>query len=348
VNRPGSDAGHILFTSPCGALPSVTLGMRALVTGCAGFIGSHLTEALLDAGHSVVGIDCFNDNYGRAQKLTNLRHVREWTSFEFVPVDLSRGELTEFVESADVVLHLAAEPGVRSSWGSRYGRYVQNNIMATQQILQACRDREVRVVFASSSSVYGSAGSTAPSTERSPTRPISPYGQTKLSAEQLCGLYRDEFGMDIVCLRYFTVFGPRQRPDMAFHRFLRAGLREETIEIFGDGLQTRDFTYVEDVVAVTLAAAFAPSIPAEVLNIGGGSPTSLRGALEIIEQLVGRPLDIRHAPRERGDVRDTAADTTLARELLGFRPLTGLVQGLAAELEWIAPLVQKQRLAVAL
>ncbi len=340
--------------------------MRALVTGCAGFIGSHLTEALLDAGHSVVGIDCFNDNYGRAQKLTNLRHVREWTSFEFVPIDLSRGELAEFVEASDVVFHLAAEPGVRSSWGSRYGRYVQNNIMATQHILQAGRDRKgVRIVFASSSSVYGSglAGEsggaaqseesgeairlTVPSSESAPTRPISPYGQTKLSAEQLCGLHREEFDMDIVCLRYFTVFGPRQRPDMAFHRFLRAALRGESIEVFGDGLQTRDFTYVDDIVAATLAAASQPSVPAEVLNIGGGSPTSLRGALDLIEELVGHPLDVRHAPREHGDVRDTAADTTLARELLGFQPLTGLAEGLAAELEWIAPLVREKRVAVA-
>ncbi len=339
----------MLFTSPAGAAPSVATGMRALVTGCAGFIGSHLTEALLDGGHSVVGIDCFNDNYGRAQKLTNLRHVREWTSFEFVPIDLSRGDLREFVDSADVVFHLAAEPGVRSSWGARYGRYVQNNILATQHILQAARGREdMRVVFASSSSVYGSASSTIPSTEESPTRPISPYGQTKLSAEQLCGLHRAEFGMDIVCLRYFTVFGPRQRPDMAFHRFLRAALREEPIEVFGDGEQTRDFTYVEDIVAATLAAAVEPGIPFEVLNIGGGSPTSLRAALALVQELVGRRLDVRHVPREHGDVRDTAADTTRARELLGFAPQTGLEQGLQRELEWIAPLVQGSGVEVVL
>jgi nucleoside-diphosphate-sugar epimerase len=230
---------------------------------------------------------------------------------------------------------------VRSSWGARYGRYVQNNILATQHILQAGRDREgLRIVFASSSSVYGNATPGAPSCEGSPTRPISPYGQTKLGAEQLCGLHRAEFGMDIVCLRYFTVFGPRQRPDMAFHRFLRAALRGEPIEVFGDGGQTRDFTYVEDVVAATLAAATEPSVPVEVLNIGGGSPTSLRTALEIVRELTGRTLDIQHVPREHGDARDTAADTTLARELLGFAPQTGLEQGLQAELEWIAPLVR--------
>lgn len=321
--------------------------MRALVTGCAGFIGSHLTEALLDAGHSVVGIDCFNDNYGRAQKLANLRQVREWTNFEFVPIDLSRGDLAEFVESAEVVFHLAAEPGVRSSWGMRYGRYVQNNIVATQHLLQAARGREgLRIVYASSSSVYGNAPPGVLSSEGSPTRPISPYGQTKLSAEQLCGVHRAEFGMDIVCLRYFTVYGPRQRPDMAFHRFLRAALRGEEIEVFGDGAQTRDFTYVEDVVAATLAAANGPSLAVEVLNIGGGSPTSLRAALEIVQGLTGRTLDVRHAPREHGDARDTAADTTLARELLGFAPQTGLQQGLQAELEWLAPLVQDSGLAL--
>lgn len=339
----------MLFTRPPDGALSVAMGMRALVTGCAGFIGSHLTEALLDGGHSVVGIDCFNDNYGRAQKLTNLRHVREWTSFEFVPIDLSRGELREFVEKADVVFHLAAEPGVRSSWGSRYGRYVQNNIIATQHILQAARERQdMRIVFASSSSVYGSASSPLPTAEDSPTRPISPYGQTKLSAEQLCGLHREELGMDIVCLRYFTVFGPRQRPDMAFHRFLRAALSDEQIEVFGDGRQTRDFTYVEDVVAATLAAGSAPNIAAEVLNIGGGSPTSLRAALELVQELVGRSLDVRHVPREHGDVHDTAADTTLAREQLGFTPQTDLRGGLSAQLEWLAPLVRGSDLAAAL
>jgi UDP-glucuronate 4-epimerase len=316
--------------------------MRALVTGCAGFIGSHLTEALLDAGHSVVGIDCFNDNYGRAQKLANLRQVREWRSFEFVPIDLSRGDLDEFVGAAEAIFHLAAEPGVRSSWGSRYERYVQNNIVATQHILRAARAHpDVRIVVASSSSVYGSATPGEPSSEDSPTRPISPYGQTKLGAEQLCGLHRAEFGMDIVCLRYFTVFGPRQRPDMAFHRFLRAALRGEPIEVFGDGSQTRDFTYVGDVVAATLAAAATPRLPAEALNIGGGSPSSLRAALELVEELTGRSLEIRYAAREHGDARDTAADTTLARRLLGFAPRTGLAQGLQAELEWIAPLMRE-------
>jgi UDP-glucuronate 4-epimerase len=326
--------------------------MRALVTGCAGFIGSHLTEALLDAGHSVVGIDCFNDNYGREQKLANLRQVREWGDFEFVPVDLSRGDLLAFVRCADVVFHLAAEPGVRSSWGARYERYVQNNIVATQHLLEACRAvGDVRVVFASSSSVYGDAvrseGSPPQSPAQSPTRPISPYGQTKLSAEHLCRLYRRELGVDVVCLRYFTVFGPRQRPDMAFHKFLRAALSGAPITVFDDGRQTRDFTYVGDVVAATLAAATTPGLREPVLDVGGGSPTSLLRALEAIGELVGRPLQIEYAEREHGEVRDTRAQTAPTREALGFSPQTSLEQGLEAELQWIVELLDRDRARLA-
>jgi UDP-glucuronate 4-epimerase len=328
--------------------------VRTLVTGCAGFIGSHLTEALLEAGHGVVGVDCFNDNYGRAQKLTNLRQVRDWNDFEFVPIDLSRGDLLEFVRSTDVIFHLAAEPGVRSSWGARYERYVQNNVLATQQLLEAAAQAPgVRLVLASSSSVYGEGaaaaatgeataiGEATPSAEDSPTRPISPYGQTKLSAEQLCDLYRRELELDIVTLRYFTVFGPRQRPDMAFHRFLRAALEDRPITLFGDGGQTRDFTYVEDVVAATLAAGLTETLPERVFNIGGGAPTSLTHALAVIERLLGRTLAVQHAPRKHGDVRDTRADTSRARRTLGFAPATSLEQGLQAELTWISELAAR-------
>jgi UDP-glucuronate 4-epimerase len=317
--------------------------MRALVTGCAGFIGSHLTETLLDMGHGVVGIDCFNDNYGRDQKLANLRHVSDWGSFEFVPVDLSRGDLLAFVGAADTVFHLAAEPGVRSSWGRRYERYVQNNVLATQHLLEACREApEVRVVFASSSSVYGNAIPQG-SPEECPTRPISPYGQTKLAAEHLCSLYRRELGLDVVCLRYFTVFGPRQRPDMAFHKFLRAALSDAPITILGDGRQTRDFTYVGDVVAATIAAACTPRLDEHVLDVGGGAPTTLLHALQAIEELVERPLRIEHVPREPGEVRDTRAQTAPARTALGFAPRTSLEQGLAAELEWVVSRLGRDR-----
>jgi UDP-glucuronate 4-epimerase len=337
--------------------------MRALVTGCAGFIGSHLTEALLDTGHSVVGIDCFNGNYGREQKLANLRHVRDWNSFEFVPIDLSRGDLLAFVRAADVVFHLAAEPGVRASWGERYERYVQNNIIATQHLLEACREApDVRVVYASSSSVYGDAapraggpagerasgraGALQSTSEEPSTRPISPYGQTKLAAEQLCGLYRHELGLDVVCLRYFTVFGPRQRPDMAFHRFLRAALGGAPVTVLGDGRQTRDFTYVGDVVAATIAAATAPQLSGRALDVGGGAPTTLLRALQVIGELVDRPLRVEYAARGHGEVRDTRARVAPAREALGFSPQVSLEQGLAAELEWIVALLDRDRARV--
>ena len=197
--------------------------MRALVTGCAGFIGSHLTESLLDDGWTVVGIDCFNDNYARPQKLRNLERSMEWDGFEFVPIDLSRGDLYDLVEDCDVVFHLAAEPGVRSSWGSRFESYVRNNVMATQHLLEAAkRCPEKRFVYASSSSIYGDAEQ-LPTPEFVTPRPFSPYGVTKLASEHLCRLYNGNFGVDTVGLRYFTVYGPRQRPDMAFTIFCQRG-----------------------------------------------------------------------------------------------------------------------------
>jgi len=314
--------------------------MKALVTGCAGFIASHLTERLLEAGHTVVGVDCFNDNYGRAQKLLNLRQVGDTGSFEFVPIDLARGDLVELTADCDVVFHLAAEPGVRSSWGVRYEKYLQNNVLATQHLLDAVKERDdVRFVYASSSSVYGDA-ELRPTPEEAPTQPLSPYGQTKLSAEHLCQLYRQNYGNDIAILRYFTVYGPRHRPDMAFHIFCRAALESRPITIFGDGRQSRDFTFVEDVVAATVSAASAPLDELRIYNVGGGTPTSLREALETIGRISGRRLDVHYLDREHGDVKNTAADTTRAREQLGFSPQTSLEDGLLAEFEWLSELVQ--------
>jgi UDP-glucose 4-epimerase len=313
--------------------------MRALVTGCAGFIGSHLTESLLDDGEAVVGVDCFNDNYARPQKLRNLAQARDWDSFDFVPLDLARGDLGDIVRDCDVVYHLAAEPGVRTSWGPRFAYYVQNNVMATQHLLDAALEApEKRFVHASSSSVYGQAAQ-FPTTEDAPTRPLSPYGVTKLSSESLCHLYAVNYGVATVSLRYFTVYGPRQRPDMAFHRFCRAAVERTPITVFDDGRQTRDFTYVADIVAATRAAAAAPVEPGSVFNVGGGSPSTVRDALDVIEQLASAPLDVTYAKREYGDVRDTAADTTRAREQLGFVPTIGLEDGLTREFEWIAELV---------
>lgn len=311
--------------------------MRALVTGCAGFIGSHLTESLLADDWEVVGVDCFNDNYARPQKLRNLERGREWRNFDFVPIDLSRGQLEEFVRDCDTVFHLAAEPGVRSSWGSRFETYTRNNLLATQHLLDsatACPQK--RFVYASSSSIYGQAEA-FPTHEDTIPRPLSPYGVTKLAAEHLCGAYHANYGVAVVTLRYFSVYGPRQRPDMAFTSFCKAAIRGALITVFGDGTQTRDFTYVDDVVAATRLAASKPGVEGRVYNIGGGSQIALNDALDSIARLAGRRLDIAYVEREHGDVRDTSAGTERARAELGFRPAVAFEEGLARQFAWALP-----------
>jgi nucleoside-diphosphate-sugar epimerase len=309
--------------------------MRSLVTGCAGFIGSHLTESLLADGESVVGIDCFNDNYGRREKLRNLERAMEWDEFEFVPIDLARGDLFDVVEACDRVFHLAAEPGVRSSWGMRFEQYLRNNVLATQHLLEAARHLpERRFVHASSSSIYGQA-QRFPTAEEVIPRPYSPYGVTKLAAEHLCDLYRRNHGVATVALRLFSVYGPRQRPDMAFNIFCRAAIRAEPVRIFGDGTQTRDFTYVGDVVSALRIAADVAGIEGQVLNVGGGSRAGLGQAVELIEQMAGRRLEVSYSDERHGDVRDTCADTKRAESLLSFVPRTRLPDGLRAEFEWV-------------
>jgi nucleoside-diphosphate-sugar epimerase len=309
--------------------------MRVLVTGCAGFIGSRLTETLLQDGEQVVGVDCFNENYGRREKLRNIEQAREWAEFEFVPIDLSRGELQDLVAECDTVYHLAAEPGVRASWGTRFDAYLRNNVLATQHLLEATRSwPEKRFVYASSSSVYGQA-ERLPTPEDVTPQPFSPYGTTKLAGEHLCSLYHGNYGVDTVSLRYFSVYGPRQRPDMAFSTFCRAALRGHPITVFGDGRQTRDFTYVDDVVAATRVAAGAQGVAGNVYNVGGGSRISLADALEQIEELAGRPLQVDHLAALEGDVRDTGADIERARRDLGFDPRTEFATGLAAEFDWV-------------
>jgi nucleoside-diphosphate-sugar epimerase len=313
--------------------------VRALVTGCAGFIGSHLTESLLQDGSTVVGIDCFNDNYGRREKLRNLERSVEWHGFEFVPIDLARGDLYDLVEDCDLVFHLAAEPGVRSSWGARFESYARNNVMATQHLLEAARTwPEKRFVYASSSSIYGDADR-LPTPEITTPRPFSPYGVTKLAGEHLCRLYHANYGVDTVALRYFSVYGPRQRPDMAFAIFCARVMAGEPVTVFGDGSRTRDFTYVDDVVRATRRAADAIDVGGEVLNVGGGSQVSLREALELLDELVDEPVTVTYEKTERGDIRHTSADTTRARELLGFEPEVSLGEGLARQVEWARSLV---------
>jgi UDP-glucuronate 4-epimerase len=310
--------------------------VRALVTGCAGFIGSHLTESLLRDEHEVIGVDCFNDNYAWPDKIRNLTVARSYDAFELIPLDLARGELRAVVDGADVVFHLAAEPGVRTSWGARFDSYLRNNVLATQRLLEVARDYpDLRFVYASSSSIYGDAEE-LPTREDATPAPFSPYGVSKLAAEQLCTLYHRNHGSHTVSLRYFSVYGPRQRPDMAFNRFCRAALEGRPITVFGDGEQTRDFTFVHDVVRATRAAGMAPAAVGNVFNVGGGSRVSVNDALELLRVLADRPLDVRYEARESGDVRDTGADTTRARRDLGFAPRTPFADGLRAEWEWTA------------
>src|SRR3954453_1492011 len=256
---------------------------RALVPGCAGFIGQHLTESLLADGHEVLGVDCFNDNYRRADKRANLALAREYGTFALVHGDLVSLDVGALIEQVDVIYHLAGEPGVRSSWGPRFDRYTHHNVAATQRLLEATPPGK-RFVYASSSSVYGDALA-LPTQEDTTPRPLSPYGVTKLAAEHLCVLYGEEQQLDTVALRYFSVYGPRQRPDMAFRRFCEAIVAGAPIEVYGDGCQSRDFTYVHDIVAATRAAAETPTPSGRVYNLGGGDSVSVNRALETLAGL---------------------------------------------------------------
>jgi UDP-glucuronate 4-epimerase len=306
-----------------------------VVTGVAGFIGSFLAEALLDQGHEVVGIDAFTPYYSPRDKRANLAALRRRPGFWLVEDDLTRMELDAWLDGASVVFHQAAQPGVRSSWGVDFPTYVANNVIATQRLLEACVRAEVpRLVAASSSSVYGDAPS-YPTTEESVTRPVSPYGVTKLAAEHLCLAYaRAAPSMTVAALRYFTVYGPRQRPDMGFRRFLEATLDGRPVVVYGDGQQTRDFTYVADAVRANLLAMAAP-IRADAINVGGRRIT-LDEAIDTIGKVTGcRPL-VERRPALPGDARHTGADGTRAEALLGYRPQVQLLEGLTAQAAWLA------------
>jgi UDP-glucose 4-epimerase len=309
--------------------------LRCLVTGAAGFVGSHLAERLLGDGHAVVGVDMLTDYYGARLKEANLSGLRARPDFRLVRANLLDMDLGALLDGVDVVFHLAAQAGVRASWGQAFERYTDWNILATQRLLEAARGRPLRrFVYASSSAVYGR--SELPMREESPTRPLSPYGVSKLAAEQLCGLYGIAHGVPTVSLRYFTVFGPRQRPDMAFHRFIRAIRAGRPIPVFGDGRQTRDFTFVADVVDATCRAAAAEVAPAEVLNVAGGVRVELREAIDMLERLVGRPATLGAGAAPAGEMLHTYADTSRATALLGWTPKTSLADGLREEVAWVA------------
>lgn len=308
--------------------------MKVVVTGAAGFIGSHLVDRLLSEGHDVAGVDAFVDFYPRAVKEQNLRSARDHRRFRLVEGEVQGLPLADLLDGAGQVYHLAAQAGVRSSWGRDFALYTDHNVLATQRLLEAAVQAGVpRVVYASSSSVYGDSAE-LPLREDAPCRPLSPYGVTKLAAEHLGALYERNHGLPVVSLRYFTVYGPRQRPDMAFHRFLTAARDGAAVTVFGDGKQTRDFTYVDDIVTATRRAADAGR-PGCVYNVGGGQRVALEAVLHEVERITGQSLKITRKTAQKGDMRDTFADTTAAKRDLGFGSTVSLSEGLAREWEWI-------------
>jgi nucleoside-diphosphate-sugar epimerase len=315
--------------------------ITSLVTGAAGFVGSHLCERLLREGHQVIGVDVFADYYPRSVKEANLTDLGGAPAFRFVEGDLTRMDLTSLVRDVEYIFHQAGQPGVRPSWGKDFDVYLDCNIRATQRLLEAARaaGRLRCLVYASSSSVYGETPD-LPLREDSPTRPYSPYGVTKMAAEHLCSLYHANYGVPTVSLRYFTVYGPRQRPDMGFHRFIRAALEDRPIPVYGDGEQTRDFTYVSDAVEANWLAV-APSAVGQVFNIGGGSRVSVNQVLATLEDVLGRSIRRERQPAQPGDVRHTWADTRRAKEILGFTPKVSLREGLTREAAWLKDAIRR-------
>jgi nucleoside-diphosphate-sugar epimerase len=301
--------------------------MKVLVTGAAGFIGSHLCEWLLAQGDDVQGLDAMTDFYDPWRKEQNVRALLDWDRFSLSRDDLLEAPLDRILDGVDVVYHLAGQPGVRPSWGEEFAVYLTRNVLATQRLLEAARQASLwKFVYASSSSVYGNA-ETLPTVETLRPQPVSPYGVTKLAAEHLCELYRENFGVPTASLRFFTVFGPRQRPDMAFSRLVTAALRGESFPLYGDGEQTRDFTYVGDIVHALRQAALSPWCG--VANLGGGSRVSMNEVVDVVSSLA-RPVRLDRLPTAKGDVRHTAADTTTARLAFGYQPTTSVAEGLAA------------------
>lgn len=298
--------------------------MRSLITGCAGFIGSHLAERMLLEGHEVTGMDCFTDYYPRAIKENNIKDALDNKNFTFIEEDIVN--ISEFPE-VDYVFHEAAQAGVRASWGKSFDIYTRNNILATQKLLEYYKDCTLKkFIYASSSSIYGNVDE-LPICEDAPKKPFSPYGVSKLAAENLCNLYYMNYGTPVISLRYFTVYGPGQRPDMAIARFVHAALKDEVIEEYGDGKQTRDFTYISDVVQANLLAAES-DVVGESFNIGGGSRISVIELIRMIKDAVGKEVLVKHIENQKGDVRDTYADVSKARKMIGYIPQVRMEEGI--------------------
>ena len=307
---------------------------QVVVTGAAGFIGSHLVDALLHRGDTVVGIDCFTPYYAPEQKRQNLDAALGADRFTLVEDDLCETDLVGLLDGCDTLFHQAGQPGVRLSWSDGFADYSHHNLLATQRLLEAALVAGVRrVVYASSSSVYGNQDR-YPTVETDCPRPYSPYGVTKLAAEHLCSLYAENWGLPTVALRYFTVFGPRQRPDMSIHRLCEAALRGTSFPRFGDGTQVREFTHVADVVAANLLAADTAVAPGTVINIAGGGEITLNGLISLVAELAGVPVVIEDHPAQAGDARRNGGSTEQARALLAWMPQVGLRDGVASQLAW--------------
>lgn len=304
-----------------------------LLTGAAGFIGSHVADLLLRRGWTVIGIDALTENYDPAVKLRNLAPLTADPRFTFVHADLTTADLDSLVAGTDGVIHLAAEPGVSKSWGESFASYVDRNVLATQRLLEVCAARRVaRFVYASSSSVYGPTN--RPMRESDRLAPLSPYGVSKLAGECLVGSYAHEQGLSTVSLRFFSVYGPRQRPDMAIHRFVEALLDGRHVEVYGTRVQLRDFTYVEDVARAVVTALEADVVPGTVLNIANGHPVAIPDVLRMAQVAVGGQLVVERHPHRPGDTDCTHGDATAAAEVLGWRSTTDLATGLAHQVAW--------------
>jgi nucleoside-diphosphate-sugar epimerase len=303
--------------------------MRVLVSGCAGFIGSHLTDRLLADGYVVTGIDCFTDYYPRAIKESNIRDAIQNKNFTLIEKDILK---MSTYPDVDIVFHEAAQAGVRASWGSSFSIYTQNNIDATQHLLEWYKDKPLKkFVYASSSSVYGD--SPLPMRENMKPQPISPYGVTKLAAEHLCYLYWKNYSIPTISLRYFTVYGPRQRPDMAINKFVSAILNGKPITVYGDGNQTRDFTFVSDVIEANMLAA-QYSDNGTLFNIGGGNRISVKDLIQQIAKAGKKKANIHFTNSQKGDARDTLADITNARKHLSWQPRIDIKEGIKKYIDW--------------
>jgi nucleoside-diphosphate-sugar epimerase len=322
--------------------------MRCLDTGVAGFVGSHLAERLLADGHEVVGIDAFVDYYPRSMKEQNIENIRSNRRFTFIEGDLLNLSLAPLLDGVDYIFHQAAQAGVRASWGNSFSMYTDCNILATQRLLNTLLttgQQIKRFVYASSSSVYGNTR-IFPVSEDATPQPISPYGVTKLAGKHLCQLYHHNFGIPTVALRYFTVYGPHQRPDMGFHHFCKAIIDHEPIHVFDDGTQTRDFTYIADIVEANVRAATLET-QGSVMNIAGGSRVSVREVIAMLEEISSTKIQIIFEQKQFGDVRDTFADISKAQQMIGYQPLTTLREGLYQEFAAIVSLYSKEKGSIA-